>query len=236
MLVFHGACQAAIASSSRPRSAASSTSRRHEGLADAARQDEGELAALGLLVAAHVVDQPGGVPVHAGCRRRSRAAASAGRPRRDGGARAPASAVGQSPRRADRSKAIAMPTPTASPWSRSGAEAGLGLERVAEGMAEIEQRAQVGGLALVGRDDARLGGAALLDGIGALGGVAGQHGGAVALAPCRRRPDRRSARTSPPRHSPPAARAGAGCRARRYRPAPAAADGRRRPGSCRGAC
>ena len=44
-----------------------------------------------------------------------------------------------------------------------GAEAGLGLQRMAEGVAEIEQRAQVGGLALVGRHDARLGEAALLD-------------------------------------------------------------------------
>ena len=60
-----------------------------------------------------------------------------------------------------------------------GAEAGLGLERMAEGMAEIEQRAQVGGLALVGGHDARLGTAALLDRVGALGRVARQHRRAV---------------------------------------------------------
>src|SRR5436190_23973862 len=33
-----------------------------EGLADAARQDEGELARLRLLVAAHVLDMPAGLP------------------------------------------------------------------------------------------------------------------------------------------------------------------------------
>ena len=64
-----------------------------------------------------------------------------------------------------------------------GAEAGLGLERMGEGMAEIEQGAQVGGLALVGRHDAGLGEAALLDGVGAFGGIARQHGRAIRLAP-----------------------------------------------------
>src|SRR5215210_2850514 len=33
-----------------------------EGPADAARENEGELAGLGLLVAAHVLDQPGSIP------------------------------------------------------------------------------------------------------------------------------------------------------------------------------
>ncbi len=42
---------------------------------------------------------------------------------------------------------LAMQQPVAKP--------GLGLERMAEGMAEIQQRA-VAGLALVGRDDRRL--------------------------------------------------------------------------------
>ena len=45
------------------------------------------------------------------------------------------------------------------------AEPGLGLQRMAEGMAEIQQR-PVAGLALVGRDDVRLHAAADHDGAG----------------------------------------------------------------------
>ena len=193
------------------------------------------LPRLGLLVAAHVVDQAGGVPAP------PVVAADRAQPHRqaDGaemtahapgiGGRAEAEAGRQvEGHRHARAHRLAV--------QQVGAEAGLGLERVAEGMAEIEQGAQVGGLALVGRHDARLGEAALLDGVGALGGIARQHGGAVLLAPGEEVRRRRSARTWRPRHSPPAARAWAACRARRYRPAPGAAGRRRPPGSCRGAC
>ena len=92
---FHRSFRRRWRASSRLRSAASSTSRRDEGLADAARQDEGELARLGLLVAAHVLDQLARRSSAGGCRRRSRAAAPAGRPRRDGGARAPRRPAGR---------------------------------------------------------------------------------------------------------------------------------------------
>ena len=54
---------------------------------------------------------------------------------------------------------------------------------MAEGMAEVEQRPQVGGLALVGRHDARLGEAALLDGVGPLRRVPFEDGGGIGLAP-----------------------------------------------------
>ena len=57
-----------------------------------------------------------------------------------------------------------MPSATASPCSRRSEKPAAGLERVAEGVAEIEQRA-IAGLALVARDDGGLGAAAHRDGV-----------------------------------------------------------------------
>ena len=140
------------------------------------------LPRLGLLVAAHVLDQAAGVPGAA------IVAADGAQPHRQADRRQmPAHARGILRR------AKAEPRRQVEGHRHAGAdrfavqqlrpEAGLGLQRMAEGMAEIEQGAQVGGLALVGGDDARLGPAALLDGVGALGGVARQHRRAVGLAP-----------------------------------------------------
>ena len=57
-----------------------------------------------------------------------------------------------------------MPSATASPCSSRCEKPAAGLERMAEGVAEIEQRA-LAGLALVARDDAGLGAAAHRDGV-----------------------------------------------------------------------
>ena len=159
----------------------------HEGLSDAARQDEGELARLGLLVAAHVLDQPAAVPGT------PIVAADAAQPHRQADRRQMLAHAHGILRRAEAELGREIEGQRHAGAHRLamqqvGAEAGLGLERMAEGMAEIEQRAQVGGLALVGGHDARLGTAALLDRVGALGRVARQHRGAVLLAPC---PERR---------------------------------------------
>ena len=213
----------------------SSTSRLTKALPMPRARMKVSLPRLGLLVAAHVLDQPGGVPVAAVV------AADRAQPHRQAdGAEMAAHALGigrrakAEPRRKVEGHRHAGADRLA--VQQVAAEAGLGLQRMAEGVAEIEQRAQVGGLALVGRHDARLGQAALLDGVGPLGRRR-------PTAPRRRWPrtrrrsrDRRSGRTWRPRHSPPATRAAAGCRARRCRPAPGAAGRRRRPGSCRGAC
>ena len=66
------------------------------------------------------------------------------------------------------------------------AEAALGLERMAEGVAEIEQRA-LAGLALVGGDDRGLGGAAAQHRLVPRVGVAGEQRRRRALRARRRK-------------------------------------------------
>ena len=138
-------------SARKARTSRRSTSRRDEGLADAAHQDEGELAALDLLVLRDQVHQRIGVGLHRRARRDMR---SAGRPRQGGATRALRRRPAQQaePRRelegqrhAERDR-LAVQQPVG--------EAGRGLERMAEGVAEIEQRA-VAGLALVARRRSR---------------------------------------------------------------------------------
>ena len=224
-----------MASSSRPRSAVFVDLAADEGLADAARQDEGEPAAFGLLVAAHVVDQAGGVPVP------PVVAADRAQPHRQAdGAEMAAHALGIGGRaEAEAGRQVEGHRHAGADRlavQQVGAEAGLGLQRMAEGVAEIEQGAQVGGLALVGRHDARLGQAALLDGVGPLGGVARQHGRAVRLAPGEEVRIVDQAVLGDLGIARQQFALAAACRARRCRPAPGAAGRRRRPGSCRGAC
>ena len=74
----------------------------------------------------------------------------------------------------ENSNASAMPSATASPCSSRPEKPARGFERVAEGVAEIEQRA-LAGLALVARDDAGLAAAADRDGVLARAGAAGKH-------------------------------------------------------------
>ena len=62
-------------------------------------------------------------------------------------------------------------------------EAGFSLERVAEGVTEVEERAAAARLALVLRDDRRLHAATVRDGMDLRGAVSGKERGAVALAP-----------------------------------------------------
>ena len=114
-------------------------------------------------------------------------------------------------------------------------EAGPGLQRVAEGVAEVEQHA-LARLGLVAGDDAGL----------AAHGHARWRASApprpwrtrpARSAPARRNSRRRRAgRTWRPRRSRRGTAAAAAWRARRCRPAPGAADGRCRPGSCPAAC
>ena len=133
------------------RTSAGSTSGAMKALADAAHQDEGELAALDLLVLRDQLHQPVGVRLLAG---------NCGDPDRQpdrGQMRTTALGVGlpAAGRAAPRtSNASAMPIATASPCSSRVGKAGGRLERMAEGVAEIEQRA-LAGLALVARDDRR---------------------------------------------------------------------------------
>ena len=69
------------------------------------------------------------------------------------------------------------------------AEAGLGLERMAEGVAEIEQR-PLALLALVDGDHRGLGGAALEHRLAAAGRIAGDQPGALRLEPIEEAADR----------------------------------------------
>ena len=133
-----------------------------EGLADAAHQDEGEPAALEPSCPARSDPSshrssgqlpPGtaltwvGRPTAARCAMTRSASASA-----------------TSPRRAENSNASAMPSADRLAVQQPVGEAGGRLERMAEGVAEIEQHA-VAGLALVARDDRGLGAAAHRDGV-----------------------------------------------------------------------
>ena len=79
-----------------------------------------------------------------------------------------ASALEMSPRRAENSNGERHAEPDRLAVQQPVGEAGRRLERVAEGVAEIEQRA-VAGLALVARDDRGLGAAAHRDGVFARG-------------------------------------------------------------------
>ena len=120
--------------------------------ADAARQDEGQLAALHLLVLGDQVHQVVGVRQAAGDVRQCGRQADRGKMR---ARRARRPACGEQARAGRRTR---TPAPcrcaTASPCSRRPEKPAAGFERMAEGVAEIEQRA-LAGLALVARDDRR---------------------------------------------------------------------------------
>ena len=62
-------------------------------------------------------------------------------------------------------------------------KAGIGLQRVAECVAKVEQGAAAGGLAFVIRDDRRLGRHAFFDGMGARRSIARKQAVAIAFAP-----------------------------------------------------
>ena len=127
-----------------------------ETLADSARQDEGEPAALDLLVLPHRLQHRLRSGGEAGdvldARRQARPPADGARPARRPGPE-------QSPSACEKRNAQASPTATPSPCtSTRRIVVGERLQRVAEGVAEVEQRARAL-LGLVGGDDARLGGA-----------------------------------------------------------------------------
>ena len=135
------------------------------------------------------------------------------------------------PRRAENSKASAMPSATPSPCAQAIGEAGGGLERMAEGVAEIEQR-PLAGLALVARDDRRLHAAAHRDRM-----LARRPAGEQVL-PVRFEPGEEGGVAEQPVFrdfgiAGSGTRAAAACRAARCRRPPAPAGGRRRSGSCR---
>ena len=75
------------------------------------------------------------------------------------------------------------PAPCRAPPPRRASKAGLRLDRMAEGVAEIEQGAPALGLALVAGDDRRLGARRWLDRMRARRRVAGDQGRAIRLAP-----------------------------------------------------
>ena len=212
------------------RTSAASTSRSDEGLPDAARQDEGELAALDLLVLRHQLHQRVRRRAQPPARRSSRVGSpTAARwcATRAGVGRSAAARAG--PRTRTRS---AMPSATASPCSSRSEKPAAASKRMAEGVAEIEQRA-LAGLALVARRRSPAL-ARQLDRDRVLARrAAGEDVAPVRLEPGEESRRRRAARIWRPRHSRRGTRAAAACRAARCRRPPGSADGRRRPDSCR---
>ncbi len=170
-------------SARKARTSAASTSGAMKARADPARQDEGQLAALDLLVLRDQLHQPVDARRAAGNRP---IAGSAGRPPQDGASTRSASAAGRSPRRAENSKRQRHAERDRLAVQQPVGEAGGGLERVPEGVAEIEQRA-LAGLALVARDDRGLGAAAGGDRVLARR-PAGEHVAASSPRARRRRP------------------------------------------------
>ena len=170
---------------------------RDEGGADAAHQDEGEPAVPHLLVLAH--DGRGGRRRQGRARREYRRCASAGRRRRvarstRAASRRPGPAGSEAEGQADADgDGLAVQQPVG--------EAGPGLQRVAEGVAEVEQHA-VAGLGLVAGDDGGL--ARHADGHGVRQGAAPPGPPRLAnSAPARRRTrHRRAGHTWQPRRSP----------------------------------
>ena len=112
--------------------------------------------------------------------------------------RLPSSGV-QWPSFAERPKASTMPIATRLAVEQAVGIAGGGFERMAEGVAEIEEGADAA-LALVGGDDRGLGAAGDGDGVLALRPAGGDRA-PVGLEPGEEIGRRRSARTSPPRRS-----------------------------------
>ena len=112
------ASQPALSSIRKARTAAASTSVRDEGLADAAGEDEGQLAALHLLVLRHGVDQRVGAwPRRPDLGKRG----SAGRRREMAPRRAPASCPRAEPEPRREAEGQAMPIATASPCTSRAA-------------------------------------------------------------------------------------------------------------------
>ena len=222
----HRSCRA-----SRPGTRAPRRRRRRgrRSLADAARQDEGERAALDLLVLGDQVHQAVGVGHAAG---HLGDIGSAGRPPQDGAIARSASACGSRPRRAENSNASAMPIATASPCSSRSekpAAASSAWPKVwprlssARSPVSRSSRATIAALARQLVRDRR-----------ARARDRRRTRRASWPRARRRRRRRRSGRISRPRHSRRGTRAPAACRAARCRRPPGSAGGRRRPGSCRG--
>ena len=195
--------------SRKPRTSASSTDLSRNVLADPAREQEGQGARVHLLVVEHVRDERRAVGVDARSRQRRRASAVA---RRCAATRA-ASCPGTGPSPPNSRTPAPCPPRRASPWSSRSEKPVFGLQRVAEGMAEIEQRAPAGRLALVLGDDPRLGRDRMRDRVCACAADRPRATRGRWPRTIRRRRNRRSVRISPPRHSLRGPRARAACRA-----------------------
>ena len=182
-----------IGRTEQARSSAGSTSVAGERLADAAQQDEAEAAAL--RPSCRGPSRRRIAPGRRGRRRRTRARIGRQADRREmrrGCARASAGGHRPEPRpRARRPARCRAPPPRRAAAPRHSPPAPLGM---AEGMAEVEQRAGAG-LALVGRHQRRLGAAAVDDRVLLRRGVARQQRGAVRARARRRNPAGRSGRT-----------------------------------------
>ena len=88
-----------------------------------------------------------------------------------------------------------MPSATAFAVEQAVGKAGLRLERVAEGVAEVEQRARAGGLALVLGDDPRLGATLWATAYSRSRGSPASIAAPLRVAPGEELGDRRSGRT-----------------------------------------
>eukprot|EP01136_Pigoraptor_vietnamica_P022416 Opistho-1_new@73549 len=148
------------------------------GCPDSPREQEGEGSRIHLLVVEHMFDQPRAAGGDAGAGKVVRQAARVevgGDPLGiDQGTQSLPRREGEGERHARRNALTVE--------QRIG-EARLGLQRVAEGVTEVEQRAAAGGFALVVGDDPRLGPNRMGDGIGAGVRIAGQQRAAIGFAP-----------------------------------------------------
>ena len=168
-----------LVGSRKRRTSSAATSGRYKGLADAADENEGDPPARDLLVLGDGAHQA----FHVGGRARMWRCRSAGRPRQMGG---DAGGVGGGQGRAARKTRMPAPCRWPPPRHASGAAiAGRRLQRVAEGVAEIEERPPAGLVALVGGDDRRLGAAAVAMACFALA-PAGEHAAPVSVRARRR--------------------------------------------------
>ena len=153
-------------------------------------EDEGQASAALLLVVQHVLGQPRAVGADAELGQAGRKPAAA----RCAGDALGIAAGEQRPRAAEKPKASAMPDRDRLAVEQAVGKAGLGLQRMAEGVAEVEQGARAAGLALVLGDDRRLGGDARRDRMAARAPASPASSAApLRLAPGEEVRDRRSA-------------------------------------------
>ena len=152
-----------------------------KGLSDAAYQHEGQAAIAHFLVALHVAHKLAGgkiPPRIADPQRHGQVFQMAGH-----ALKVPGGAVAQPDRQHE-----GQPQPDGHgfPMQQAAIVPHLGFQRVAEGVAQVEQGAAIDAalLALIGRDHAGLEGTGHADGLGLHGGVARQHRRPVALTPC----------------------------------------------------